>query len=318
MRSLGTGDACPAKRRAVARQRPGKAALGAARCECYVRAVEFGILGPLAVWEDGRELELGAAKQRALLAICSCTPNELVPTPRLVDELWGERPPATAVKARAGVRLAAAQGARRGRARDAAAGLRRSARAGALDLQRFERLLDRGPRAARRRRRRRRRAACCARRSRSGAARRSRTSATRRSRANEIGRLEELRLVALELRLEADLALGRHAEAVAELEALVREHPLRESLRRLLMLALYRCRPAGRRARRLPGRARALRRRARPRPEPGAAAAREGDPASRTRRSTWPHPSAGARPAAERRPRAHRTPRRPRAHSARS
>ena len=57
---------------------------------------------------------------------------------------------------------------------------------------------------------------------------------------NEIGRLEELRLVALEQRLEADLAVGRHAEAVPELEALVREHPLRESLRGLLMLALYR------------------------------------------------------------------------------
>src|SRR5205807_4661396 len=55
-----------------------------------------------------------------------------------------------------------------------------------------------------------------------------------------IGRLEELRVVALEQRLAADLALGRHAEAVPELESLVREHPLRESLRRLLMLALYR------------------------------------------------------------------------------
>src|SRR5439155_22266627 len=53
-------------------------------------------------------------------------------------------------------------------------------------------------------------------------------------------RLEELRLLALEKRLEADLAVGRHAEAVPELEVLVREHPLRESLRGLLMLALYR------------------------------------------------------------------------------
>ena len=57
---------------------------------------------------------------------------------------------------------------------------------------------------------------------------------------NEIRRLEELRLIATEHRLEADLALGRHAEAVPELEALVREHPLREGLRRMLMLALYR------------------------------------------------------------------------------
>src|SRR5262249_52105516 len=57
---------------------------------------------------------------------------------------------------------------------------------------------------------------------------------------DEISRLEELRLLALEQRLEADLALGRHAQAVPELEALVREHPLRERFRRLLMLALYR------------------------------------------------------------------------------
>ena len=63
--------------------------------------------------------------------------------------------------------------------------------------------------------------------------------------AQEIGRLEELRLLALAQRLEAELALGRAAESVAELHALVREHPLQENLRRLLMLALYR---AGRQA----------------------------------------------------------------------
>jgi class 3 adenylate cyclase len=57
---------------------------------------------------------------------------------------------------------------------------------------------------------------------------------------NEIARLDELRVAALEQRLEADLALGRHAEVVAELQGLVNVHPLRESLRRLLMLALYR------------------------------------------------------------------------------
>ena len=56
----------------------------------------------------------------------------------------------------------------------------------------------------------------------------------------EIQRLEELRLAALEDRIEADLALGRHTTLVAELEALVREHPLRERLRAQLMLALYR------------------------------------------------------------------------------
>ena len=61
--------------------------------------MEFGILGSLAVWVDGRELPLGGAKQRALLAVLLLQPNEVVPTPRLVEELWGEEPPATAVKA---------------------------------------------------------------------------------------------------------------------------------------------------------------------------------------------------------------------------
>ena len=72
---------------------------------------------------------------------------------------------------------------------------------------------------------------------------------------DEIARLDGLRLVALETRLEAELALGRHAEAIPEIEALVREYPLRETLRRLLMLALYRAGKAGRCARGLSGRA---------------------------------------------------------------
>src|ERR1700730_7165193 len=61
--------------------------------------MEFGVLGPLAVWEDGRELPLGGAKQRALLGVLLLRANEVVPTAKLVDELWGERPPSTAVKA---------------------------------------------------------------------------------------------------------------------------------------------------------------------------------------------------------------------------
>ena len=70
----------------------------------------------------------------------------------------------------------------------------------------------------------------------------------------EIGRLEELRSSALEDRIAADLELGRHADLVAELHELVARHPLRERLREQLMLALYRSRAPGRRARGLPGR----------------------------------------------------------------
>ena len=110
---------------------------------------------------------------------------------------------------------------------------------GALDLQRFEQLLDEG-----------RRLLDAGRPQEAGAVLRDALALWRGEpladfryeafAANEIGRLEELRLIALEHRLEADLAVGRNAESVPELEALVRDHPLRESLRGLLMRALYR------------------------------------------------------------------------------
>ena len=104
-----------------------------------------------------------------------------------------------------------------------------------LDLLRFEQLVEearqRGARAGC--------ATCCAKLSTSGAGRRSPISPTSRSRRPEILRLEELRLEALERRLEADLALGRFAELVGEVQVLVREHPLRERLRAALMQALY-------------------------------------------------------------------------------
>ena len=74
----------------------------------------------------------------------------------------------------------------------------------------------------------------------SGAARRWRTSRTTPSPAPRSGRLEELQLAGREERIDADLALGRHAELVGELESLVDKHPLRERLRAQLMLALYR------------------------------------------------------------------------------
>ena len=201
--------------------------------------MDFGLLGPLAVWQDGHELPLGAAKQRALLAVLLLRANEVVPTGRLVDDLWGERPPATAVKAvQVHVsQLRKALGESVVETRPTGYLLRLEP--GALDLLRFEALLEQGQRLLA-----------------EGAAREA-SEVLREALGlwrgpalaefeyeafarNEIGRLEGLRLVALEQRLEADLALGRHAESVGELEAFVREYPLRESLRELLMLALYR------------------------------------------------------------------------------
>src|SRR5215217_8569176 len=61
--------------------------------------MEFLILGPLEVRLDGEPVSLGAAKQRALLAILLLQPNQVVSSERLIDDLWGERPPATAANA---------------------------------------------------------------------------------------------------------------------------------------------------------------------------------------------------------------------------
>jgi DNA-binding SARP family transcriptional activator len=206
--------------------------------------VEFGILGPLVVWRDGREVPIGAAKQRALLTLLLLRRGELVATETLVHELWGERPPATAVKAVhvyvSQLRKALGEGLLETRP----VGYMLRLEPGALDAVRFEGLLGRArglladgdAREA-------------------GEVLRDALGLWRGSplaefryedfARGEIGRLEELRLVALEYRLEADLAFGRDAEAVPELDALVREHPRRESLRGLLMLSLYR---AGRQA----------------------------------------------------------------------
>jgi DNA-binding SARP family transcriptional activator/class 3 adenylate cyclase len=201
--------------------------------------VEFGLLGPIAVWRDGRELALGGAKQRAVLAILLLRPNELVPTEKLIDELWDGRPPATAVKALqvhvSQLRKVLGDGVIETRP----GGYVLRVEPDALDFQRFEKLVDQGRRLL------------------AGGAAAEGADLLRRSLAlwrgppladfqyepfarNEIGRLEELRHVAVEQRLEGELALGRHAEVVGELEALVRDQPLREGPRRLLILALYR------------------------------------------------------------------------------
>ena len=73
--------------------------------------MEFRILGSLEVLDEGRAITLGGSKQRALLALLLLHPNETLSTDRLVDELWGERPPANAAKTRADADLPAAQGA---------------------------------------------------------------------------------------------------------------------------------------------------------------------------------------------------------------
>jgi DNA-binding SARP family transcriptional activator len=195
--------------------------------------IRFGVLGTLKAHDDGRELELGSARQRALLSFLLLHANEIVSSDRLIDDLWNGEPPASAAKVVQGY----------------ISQLRRVLPAGtivthgsgyvlpteAIDAVEFERLVARArgeePRVA---------------------------SATLLEALGlwrgrpfadveyepwaqpEIARLEECRLFALEERMDIDLDLGEAPRLVPELEPLVTDQPLRERLRAQLMLALYR------------------------------------------------------------------------------
>jgi DNA-binding SARP family transcriptional activator len=201
--------------------------------------MEFRVLGSLEVVDRGREIPLGGAKQRAVLAILLLHAGEVVSVDRLVDELWGERPPDTATKTVqvyvSRLRKALGNGALLTRG----GGYLLHVNSDGLDANRFEHLVGEGQAALAR-----------------GDARTA-GDLLRQGLAlwrgppladftyhgfaqTEIARLDELRLAALEARIEADLADGRHAALIPELEALVRDHPTRERLRGQLMLALYR------------------------------------------------------------------------------
>src|SRR4051794_6130102 len=214
--------------------------------------MEFCILGPLDVRHESGHVSLGASKQRALVAILLLHANEVVSTDRLVDDLWGAKPPPTAASALqvyvSQLRKALEPDRPKGEASSVLlthpGGYLLRVEPGRLDAERFEHLFVEGSRA---------RAAADA-----AVAARLLHEALDLWRGSalaeftyepfaqaEIARLEELRVSALEERIEVDLALGRHTVVMGELEALVRDHPLRERLRGQLMVALYR---AGRQA----------------------------------------------------------------------
>jgi class 3 adenylate cyclase len=200
--------------------------------------VEFRILGPLEVADGDATVALGGVRQRTLLAILLLNANEVVSADRLIDELWGERSPESgrsALQVRVS-QLRKALGEGGAQLLTPALGYVLSLDRDQLDLHRFERLV------------------------REAAAAEPPAAAEKLSEAlalwrgppladlayesfaqTAIGRLEELRLGAIETRIDADLALGHHGELIAELEELVAQHPLREHLRAQLMLALYRC-----------------------------------------------------------------------------
>ena len=202
--------------------------------------LDFRILGPLEVLDDDRTIELGGARQRAVLAILLLHRGETVSVDRIVDLDVGRAAARHRGQDRAGLRVPPAPGARRGRRRrargaDTPSRSTPSASTRCASSGSWTRVAPRSPTTIRRAP-----PSSCARRWRCGAGRRWAISPTSGSRRTAAARLEELRLAAVEERIEADLRLGRHVELVAELEGLVREHPLRERLRAQHMLALYR------------------------------------------------------------------------------
>ena len=202
--------------------------------------LDLRVLGPLEAHGDRGSIPLGGQKQRALLGLLVLNAGRVVATDRLLDELWGEQPPRTAATSLQNMvsNLRKALGAERLETRPP--GYRLCVEQEETDLGRFERLVaDARPLSGEQRSQVLSSALALWR----GAP--LADFAFETFAQSEIRRLEERRLVTLEERIEADLDCGRHSELVAELEALVEQHPFRERLRAQLMIALYR---AGRQA----------------------------------------------------------------------
>jgi predicted ATPase/DNA-binding SARP family transcriptional activator len=194
----------------------------------------FRILGPLEVESGGA---LGGPHQRALLRRLLLSPNNVVSVDRLVDAVWGERAPKHARAALqvyvSQLRKAIPDGS--ARIRWERVGYRIAVGDDELDTLRFQFLVGEG------------RSLLASGETAAAVAALEEALGLWRGPVEadgsddpEIARLEELRVAAVEERIDAELALGHHRELVAELEALVAEEPLRERRRRQLMLALYR------------------------------------------------------------------------------
>jgi DNA-binding SARP family transcriptional activator len=198
--------------------------------------VDFRILGPLEVVDDGREVMPSRPKQRALLARLLLRPNRVVSTDELVEALWGDGPPETARTALHGHIAALRKRLGPETIETKPTGYVLSIRPEQIDLGRFQALVDEA---------------------------RGEDEPVRRSsllraalglfrgepladfRYEEFARaerdrIEDLRLGTIEQWVDAELEQGSHADLVPELERLAAQHPLRERLRAQLMLALYR------------------------------------------------------------------------------
>jgi serine/threonine-protein kinase len=199
--------------------------------------MEFRILGPIEVLDEERPLALGGPKQRAVLAHLILRANRIVPADLLIDELWGEGPPETARNTLQTYVYRLRKLLGDGRIEGRSGGYILSAAPEEIDAARFEALV--------------RRAKAVAESDPAGAAATLADAlslwrggpladlAEELSLRGQIARLEELRLSAIERRIAAELAMGRHSTMVSELEALTSRYPLRERLWAHLMLALY-------------------------------------------------------------------------------
>lgn len=208
--------------------------------------IEFQILGPIGVTRGGNAVDLGGPKQRAVLAMLVINANRPITSDQLIDTVWADRPPPSALATLqayiSNLRRAIEPGppvkGRHQLLQKNGGGYQLSVDPEAVDAQRFERLLDDAGQMI-------------------GA---SPSKAAERISAAlslwrgppladfryadfaqvEIARLEELRASAMELRIEAELASGRHGDLVHEIEQLLEAHPYRERLWGHLMVALYR------------------------------------------------------------------------------
>lgn len=205
--------------------------------------MEVRILGPTEVALDGEQVRLPTGRARSLFALLALHPDEVVSADRLIHELWGESPPPTVDTALQGLVYKLRKRLEPNRDKGEPPKLLLTRSPGYLlsvapeqvDANRFRRMVAEA-----------------------AEAQPGKTASLLRKALAlwrgpaladffyesfaqvEIAELEELRLTTLEKRIDADLQLGRHREVVGELERLVAEHPLREGLRGLLMLALYR------------------------------------------------------------------------------